>query len=109
MDDESKRRIGGNEAAFRKVNESLRAGKRLADASERFPFCCECGLLGCNKLVELTLPEYEAVRGHPTQFFVLDGHEIPEAEDVVRRESRFTVVEKRGEAAGVARKTDPRT
>lgn len=103
------RRIGGNEAAFRKVNEMLRAAKPLANAERLFPFRCECGVLGCNRLLELTLPEYEAVRSRPIRFVVLDGHEITETEHVVERTERFSVVEKEDDAAGVALDTDPRT
>ena len=101
-------RIGGNEAAFRKVNESLRASTGLADAGKLFPFRCECGRLGCNQLVELSLPEYEAVRAVGTHFFLIDGHEIPETERVVERRERFSVVEKHSEAATVALDSDPR-
>jgi len=108
MDDETMRRLGGNEAAFRKVNETLRAGKRLVDAGQRFPFRCECGVLGCNRLLELTLPEYEGVRASPTRFVILDGHEITETEHVVERQARYSVVEKEDEAAVVAVDTDPR-
>ena len=108
MDDETQRRIGGNEAAFRKLNETLRAGKALADAQRLFCFRCECGVLGCNKLVELTLPEYEAVRAWPTRFVIIDGHEIPESERVVERRERFSIVEKEGDGARVAVDTDPR-
>ena len=103
------RRIGGNEAAFRKVNEALRAGKTLADAEQLLPFRCECGVLGCNRLLELTLPEYEAVRAQPTRFLIVDGHEITETEHVVERHDRFSVVEKEDAAAGVALDTDART
>ncbi len=102
------RRFGTNEAAFRKVNESLRAGKVLADAAERFPFRCECGVLGCNMLVELTLPEYEEVRRFPTRFFMVDGHQMPETEHVVARTDRYIVAEKEEAAASVARDADPR-
>jgi hypothetical protein len=109
MDEQTMRRIGGNEAAFRKVNESLRAGKGLADADELFPFRCECGVLGCNQLVELTLPEYEAVRSEPTHFLLVDGHEIPETEHIVERRERYSVVEKDGPGATVAADTDPRS
>ncbi len=103
------RRIGGNEAAFRSVNEALRAGKTLADARKLFPFRCECGVLGCNQLVELTLPEYEAVRVSATHFFLVDGHEIIETEDVVERRERYSVVEKKSVGAQVARDADPRS
>jgi hypothetical protein len=108
MDDDTKRRIGTNEAAFRKVNESLRAGTTLADVDKRFPFRCECGVLGCNRLLEMTLPEYEAVRAVATRFFLIDGHQIPETEHVVERFPEYLVIEKEDAAAGVARATDPR-
>jgi len=108
MDDETVRRIAGNEGAFRNVNESLRAGKGLADAAKRFPFRCECGVLGCNRLIELTVPEYEAVRAHPTRFAIVDGHELTEAERVVERRERYSVVEKESTGAVVAAQTDPR-
>ncbi len=103
------RRIGGNEAAFRKVNETLRAGKPLADARRLFCFRCECGVLGCNKLLELTLPEYEAVRAWPTRFVIVDGHGIPETEWVVERRERFSVIEKEGDGARIALDTNPRS
>lgn len=109
MDEEQKVRIGGNEAAFRSLNEKLRAGTLVADAERLFPFRCECGVLGCNRLVELTIPEYEAIRGNPIRFFMVDGHEIPETETVVERRPRYTVVEKEEEGAQVARDTDPRS
>ena len=102
------RRIAGNEAAFRKVNETLRAGKVVADAQRVFPFRCECGVLGCNQLLELTLPEYEAVRSNPIRFIVVDGHEITETERIVERFERYSVVEKEGPGATVAADSDPR-
>ncbi|MBA2347676.1 MAG: hypothetical protein H0V81_05205 [Solirubrobacterales bacterium] len=108
MDDDTERRIGANEAAFRKVNESLRAGKTLVAADRLFPFRCECGVLGCNRLIELTLPEYESVRAHAARFTLLDGHEIPETEHIVHRTDRHVVVEKQSAAARIATDTDPR-
>lgn len=109
MDDETMRRIGGNESAVRRVNETLRAGKVLADAERVFPFRCECGVLGCNQLVELTLPEYEAVRANPIRFIVVDGHEITETERIVERFARYSVVEKESPGATVAAESDPRS
>jgi hypothetical protein len=109
MDDAEKIRIGGNEIAFRGLNEKLRAGTLVADAERLFPFRCECGVLGCNQLIELTIPEYEAVRASPVQFFLVDGHEITETEHVIARHPRYTVVEKEEPSAGVARDADPRS
>lgn len=108
MEPEERTRIGGNEAAFRNLNEKLRAGTMVADSERLFAFRCECGVLGCNRLLELTIPEYEAVRSSPTRFFLIDGHEIPEAEKVIERLPRYTVVEKVLEGAQVAKRTDPR-
>ena len=101
-------RIGGNEAAFRNVNEKLRDSSGLALADKLFPFTCECGRLGCNRLLELTLPEYEAVRRDGRDFFLVDGHEITETEEVMERHERYTVVRKQGPGADVAASTDPR-
>jgi hypothetical protein len=108
MDDETARRIGHNEARFRDVNEALSSSKTVVDTSRLYPFRCECGVLGCNHLIELTMPEYEAIRAHPTRFALTDGHEISEAERVIERHGRYVVVEKLDAAAGVARETDPR-
>ena len=95
-----------NEATFRRVNEGMEAGQ---DPDGLLTFVCECGRLGCNKLVSLTRPEYEAVRANPRRFAVIDGHEIPEVEDVVERFERYIVVEKRGDPeAEVVEHTDPR-
>jgi hypothetical protein len=105
MDDD---RAARNEAAFRRVNESLRAGTTLADADERLPFTCECGWLGCNEIVELTLPEYEAVRADPTHFLILPGHEIEAIEEVLSATDHFAVVEKTGAQAQIAQDADPR-
>jgi hypothetical protein len=102
-------RIARNEVAYRDVNEAIRAG-RSDDRPEDVPrsFRCECGTLGCNRLVELTLPEYEAVRANPRRFFMLDGHEIPDVETVVERHERYLVAEKDPETAHIAEQNDPR-
>lgn len=95
-----------NEATFRKVNEGIEARR---DPDGLLAFMCECGRLGCNKLVELTRAEYESVRANPRTFALVDGHEILEVEDVVGRTDRYIVVEKRGKPeAEVVEHTDPR-
>lgn len=95
-----------NEATFRKVNEGMESRQ---DPDGLLAFMCECGRLGCNKLMELTRAEYEAVRANPRRFAVVDGHQIDEVEDVVGRTDRYIVVEKRGKPeAEVVEHTDPR-
>ena len=106
MKREGKQRVAMNEATFRKVNEGMEAGQ---DPSGMLTFVCECGRLGCNKLIQLTRAEYEGVRGNPRRFAILDGHEILEAEAVVERHDRYLVVEKAGDPeAEVVEHTDPR-
>ena len=95
-----------NEATFRRVNEGMEAGQ---DPEGMLAFVCECGRLGCNKLVELTRTEYEAVRTNPRRFAIVDGHQIEEVEDVVARTDRYIVVEKRGHPESeIVEYTDPR-
>ena len=106
MDVESRQRVAMNEATFRKVNEGMEAGQ---DPSGTLTFVCECGRLGCNQLISLTRAEYEAIRANPRRFAVIDGHDIPEVEDVVDRSEGYIVVEKRGKPeAEVVEHTDPR-
>jgi predicted ThiF/HesA family dinucleotide-utilizing enzyme len=103
---EGKQRVAMNEAAFRNVNEGIEVGQ---DPSGVLTFVCECGRLGCNKLIQLTRAEYEAVRQNPRRFAILDGHEIPEAEEIVERHDRYLVVEKKGDPVSeIVEHTDPR-
>lgn len=101
-------RLGHNEALFREINERIEAGHWPADEREQIAFRCECSMLGCNVLVELTVPEYEAVRAFPRRFLLAPGHEIAAVEIVVSEQRGYIVVEKVGEAGAVAEDTDPR-
>jgi hypothetical protein len=106
VDPQSKQRLAMNEATFRKVNEGMEVGQ---DPGGLLTFICECGRLGCNRLVELTRAEYEGVRANPRRFAVLAGHEIEDVERVVERHDRYLVVEKAGDVeAEVVENTDPR-
>ena len=106
MDTLDKQRVALNEATFRKVNEGMEVGQ---DPGGLLTFICECGRLGCNRLLELTRAEYEAVRANPRRFAVLSGHEMEEVEKVVERHDRYLVVEKAGDPeAEIVEHTDPR-
>jgi hypothetical protein len=106
MDAQGRQRVAMNEATFRRVNEGMEAGQK---PDGLLTFVCECGRLGCNKLISLTRPEYEGVRAHARRFALVDGHEMPEVEDVIERSERYIVVEKRGDPeAEVVEHTDPR-
>jgi hypothetical protein len=106
MDVQGRQRVAMNEATFRKVNEGMEAGQ---DPSGLLTFVCECGRLGCNRLVQLTRAEYEGVRANPRRFAIIHGHELPEVADIVERAERYVVVEKRGKPESeIVEHTDPR-
>jgi hypothetical protein len=95
-----------NETTFREVNEGIEAGRREREGL--VPFVCECGELGCNEVVRVTLREYERVRGGSRSFLVAPGHGADF--DQVRREGeRYGVVLKPdGPLGELADRTDPR-
>jgi hypothetical protein len=100
------RRAAAAEVNGRRVNEAIERGTRGRGIAI---FVCECGNLGCNATVEMSIDEYEEVRTGFERFLVLPGHEIEEIEDVVERHSSYLVVAKRdGEAAETAYATDDR-
>jgi hypothetical protein len=81
------------EALFRDVNE------RIAESAERFDateteFVCECADANCTHRVSANLDEYEEVRGDPTTFLVVPGHEQEDIERIVADRGRFRIVEK---------------
>lgn len=72
------------------------------------PFVCECGLLGCSSIVELTLREYESVRAGSRCFLVAPGHGA-QFDELHREVSRYGVVRKPdGPLGDLADRTDPR-
>jgi hypothetical protein len=110
MDDERQERIGKNEALFREVNERVEGlNEALLVTTEHTQFLCECGDGTCFERIDLTIPEYEALRREPTHFAVKPGHDVGEVEQVVQRTDRYWIVRKRsGEPAKVAEERDPR-
>ena len=104
MSSQRERRVGLNEATFRQINEGVRG----SEPGGLLSFRCECGRLGCNRLIALSREAYEAVRRSPRRFFMVPGHELVEFERVVERHDAYSVVEKHDDAAGIAERTDPR-
>jgi hypothetical protein len=103
VDRADEERIARNEATFRSVNEAIERGRRTRDGL--VGFVCECGRLGCTDIVELTLPEYEAVRADARRW--RHGHEAG-IERVVEQHERYVVVAKHGGAGEIAEFSDPR-
>jgi hypothetical protein len=104
--DGAEEQVAVNEVTFRNVNEGIEEGRN--ERAGLVPFVCECGVIGCNAIVELTLREYEGVRAGARCFLVAPGHGAPF--DEVRRDgSRYRVVRKpEGPLGDLAVRTDPR-
>lgn len=105
---EVQERLAYNEASYRAVNEAIERGHAGDPPGRRIGFRCECSRIRCNAIVLLPKAEYEAVRSDGRRFFMLDGHEAPEIEDVVERRESYIVVEKREHAGETAEAIDPR-
>lgn len=102
-------RIAHNENAFRELNESLEHSVHRRRADEDLGgFICECGDGECEDIVRLQRATYEEIREDSRLFFVAPGHEMPEAEDVVRRGDGYFVVRKHIDVADIAGAGDPR-
>jgi hypothetical protein len=102
-------RVARNEAASRDLNERLEEAHDGEPRDRQIRMFCECGREACDRLVAITLPEYEKLRGDPRQFVVVMDHVREDVERVVSRTDRFVVVAKReGAPAAVATEEDPR-
>jgi hypothetical protein len=106
------RKLAMNQSAFRSANERMQrmAKSHRFEASQRVPFLCECGDPNCREIVMLSLNDYEAVREHPSRFFLVAGHEDAEAEHerIVEAERGYAIIEKIGAAGLEAARLDPR-
>ena len=101
------RRVAKQEINGRRVNEAIERG-RLGESGAA-SFVCECGRIGCNVTLTLTLDQYEAVRTNFDRFVIEPGHELPPVDTVVERHDGYLVVIKaEGEARKMAAETDPR-
>ena len=109
MADRRKEQIAYNEAAFRKLNESLESNVHRGRREDDYAgFVCECGDGDCDALVQLDLATYERIRQDPMLFFAVSGHEAEDAEDVVDDRGHYVVLRKHEDVADIARETDPR-
>ena len=104
----AKKRVGSNEAMFRRINESVETDYSETDHAGLIGFLCECGDSHCEETIELTRREYESVRESPRRFAVIDDHAIRATEDIVERHGRYAVVEKHDDVAHVVERSDPR-
>jgi hypothetical protein len=103
---ERQRQEAAAEVNRRRVNEAIERGENGNGVAV---FVCECGHLGCNTTVELSIEAYESVRSDFDRFLVTPGHEIEEVEQVVERHPDHLVVVKHpGEPRKIAAAADER-
>jgi hypothetical protein len=99
------RRVGLREINRRRVNEAIERGRQTGAAAT---FVCECGRTDCNTTLTVPLDEYESVRTDFERFLLVPGHELPPVDSVLERRRGYVVIAKEGEAAQMAKDTDPR-
>jgi 5-bromo-4-chloroindolyl phosphate hydrolysis protein len=103
-------RVAQNEATSRDINEDLEEAHEGAPPDRFLRMVCECGRDSCDRVIAITIPEYQRVRSDPRRFAVMGSHLIADMEDVVDETDRFVVVRKReGVPADVASEEDPRS
>ena len=102
-------RVAQNEILFRQVNERILEIEGDRWRVDPVDFMCECGNMGCTRVIQLSVDDYERLRSDPAHFGVIPGHELPDVEEVVERHETYFVVEKAGEARQRAELADPRT
>jgi hypothetical protein len=102
-------RIAKNETIARDINEGIEASMSERSPEGYVRMLCECGRVECERMIALTLAEYEDARRDGRRFVIVKEHLIPDVEDIVEDKNRFVVVRKReGTPAAVAEATDPR-
>jgi hypothetical protein len=102
-------RVARNESTTRAINEEIEQAHQAAPIEGPVRVLCECGREDCDRVIAMTLAEYESVRADPRQFAVVRGHVMADVEQVVAQTNRYTVVAKReGTPAAVAVEEDPR-
>jgi hypothetical protein len=108
MTDYSQERRARNEVIFREANEQIRTLRdEFVGLDANTPFVCECDDEACRTIIRLTLPDYEAIRAHPTRFAIANGHGSNTATLIGRNDGYF-VIEKHGLAGEIAEAHDPR-
>jgi hypothetical protein len=93
----SKRRLVENEVIFRDVNKNIKEfieEETAGTASTVLPFYCECSDPECIERINLSTTEYENLHKGKNLYVTVVGHEFTEVEKVVKKDSRFQVVQK---------------
>ena len=102
-------RIAKNEAISREINEGIEEAMASMSPEGYARMLCECGQKGCERVIAISVAEYEEARRDARRFVIVKEHLIPDVERIVDETDRFVVVQKReGTPAEVAEAMDPR-
>lgn len=102
-------RIANNEAISRDINEAIGKSHHAASRDGFVRMMCECGLDECERLIAISVSEYEQMRQNPGRFASFKEHVVADVEDVVQDLERYVIVEKRpGQGREVAEARYPR-
>jgi hypothetical protein len=93
-------RIAFTEDFFRKLN--LSHAENGFDGRPTADFQCECWQEGCGEQLSLTAEDWKLVRSEGNRFAVAPHHVAPRFEAVVSTYASFWMIEKFGEAGGIA-------
>ena len=103
--DVQRERAAKNQSLFREVNERI---DELSASTSPTRFICECANERCDEKVSMAREDYEEIRSDSNRFFVVEGHELPEVEQVVGSVDGCLVVAKLGVGGDMAERLDPR-
>jgi hypothetical protein len=107
---EREERVARNEVTSREINEGIEEAHTADSREGHVRMVCECGQTECQRLIAITIGEYEDVREDPRRFALVKEHVMLDVERVVYETDRFVVVKKReGTPAEVAEEEDPRS
>jgi hypothetical protein len=105
---EREARVAENEATSRDINDRIEQA-HANSPDDHFRILCECGRSDCERVIAITVPEYEALRSDARDFEIVTSHVMLDVEDIVRDTERFTVVRKHeGTPAAIAGEKTPR-
>ena len=93
-------RVAHNESWSRSLNE--RRAEWVSGRAEMTGFRCECWRDDCAVRIPLSPQDWRMVRAEPNRFAVAPHHVADDVEAVVKKHSRFWLIEKLGEAGEVA-------
>lgn len=103
-------RVARNESTAREINEGIERAHESSSPTDEVRVLCECGRDDCDRVLAVTIAEYEETRSDSRRFVVARDHVIPDLERVVSETDRYIVVAKReGTPAAIAIEEDPRS